>query len=779
MDMIEKRKDSQVIVFLILLCLLFFFDVLFLGNVFYAGDNLSINVPSKVLFFRILSQKQLPLWNPYIFSGTPFLADINLGLLSPFNVFYLFFTPLRALSLSIISGVLFAGVSMYWLGKSMKLSRFASVISAVVFMFSGSLMTHTMNTAILNTIVWLPILLTSIKRLIEVKKIKYAMYSSILLTLSFFGGHIQYFYYIALFSFSYIICQPISLKEKIKYVSFIFIPTLFLSAIQLLPFLEYSQFSTRPQFDISYAHGSTSLFSYIHLLLPNFFGIMKDGTSWGATADINGFVGIISLILAFWIMLKNRSKQVLFFSISVIVTFFLALGKYSPLYLFAFYVLPFFSRFRSPTSILIIYTLSLSILAGYAVDYLFQIGKVNAKSKQITMLTLFISSIVLLFSAIYVRLNMFSQFVSSIKAVNVIKKTGFFTRFLEYSNSRMQIIFHLWTDNIVILAFFLTLFFLFVFLLKKQQCITQLQKFIFLLLIVSELFIFGSNNYIVSRDKDLQTPKEISDFFQNDPSRFRVLTMIDPGAKPPFADPSYFSVEAIKAMTFLQANTNIFPGVETVGGYASIVHNDYADYISYKKSDDPTGITLPYPGMKQLDELGVKYIITAGRYEKELQGNDQYKLVLEYRDKKISRTFHIYQNLKSFPRVYILNGKNVIIGSANILSYKPNEVKITVNAPEKAKLILADMYYPGWSAQVNNKTASITKYKVFRSVSVEKGKNEIVFSYLPKTFTIGATLSVVNWIFVLCFLGFILIKDHQNISKPLHIGKAKVKKNSK
>ncbi|MEK7079441.1 MAG: YfhO family protein, partial [Patescibacteria group bacterium] len=449
MDMIEKRKDLQAVIFLVFLCLIFFFDVLFFGNVFYAGDNLSINVPSKILFFRMLGQGQLPLWNPYIFSGTPFLADINLGLLSPFNVFYLFFSPLRALSFSIISAVLFAGISMFWLGRSLKLSRFASVTAASVFMFSGSLMTHTMNTAILNTIVWLPLLFTSIKRLIEVGKIKYALYSAILLTFSFYGGHIQYFYYIALFSFCYVVYQSIPLREKLKNVCYIFIPVLFLSAIQLLPFLEYSQFSTRPVFDINYAHGSTSLFSYIHLFLPNFFGIMRDGTSWGATADINGFVGMIPFLLAVWVMFRNKSKEMLFFTFSVIITFLLALGKYSLLYLFAFYFLPFFARFRSPTSILIIYTFSLSILTGYAVEYLFQKHKINAKSKQISVLMFFISSIVLLTSAIYIRLNLFPQFVSIIKTINVIKKTAFFTRFLEYSNSRMQIIFHLWSENII------------------------------------------------------------------------------------------------------------------------------------------------------------------------------------------------------------------------------------------------------------------------------------------------------------------------------------------
>lgn len=779
MDMIEKRKDAQVIVFLVFLCLIFFFDVLFLGNVFYAGDNLSINVPSKILFFRMLGQGQLPLWNPYIFSGTPFLADINLGLLSPFNLFYLFFTPLRALTLSIVSAVLFAGVSMYWLGKRMRLSRFASATSAVIFMFSGSLMTHTMNTAILNTIVWLPLLFVSIKCLIETKQIKFSIYSSILLTLSLYGGHVQYFYYIAIFLFFYVIWQPISNKEKVKYVCFIFIPSLFLSAVQLLPFLEYSQFSTRPLSDVNYAHGSTSLFSYIHLILPNFFGVMKDGTSWGATADINGFVGIIPLLLAIWIILRNRSRQVLFFTVSTIIALLLALGKYSPLYLFTFYVLPFFSRFRSPTSVLVIYTFSLSILVGYGVDYLFNKIKTKNKGRFLPLLIAFISSASLLFFSLFARLNLSPQFVSIIKTINIIKKTSFFTRFLEYSSSRMQIIFNLWTENLMILLFFLTIFFLYIFLLKKQQCITQLQKFIFLLLIVSELFIYGGNNYIVSKEHDLQTPKEIVQFFQKDTSRYRVLTMIDPGAKPPFADPSFFQTEAIKSMAFLQANTNVFHGLEIVGGYASIVHKDYANYISYKKSEDPTGITLPYPGMKPLDELGVKYIITAGRYERELQENEQYKLMFEYRDKRIKRTFHIYKNVENFPKAYVLIGENKMAGSTDILSYTPNEIKIQVNSPQKAMLVLADMYYPGWSAKVNKKPVPVAKYKIFRSVPIEKGKSEIVFSYLPKSFMIGATLSTVNWIFVLGFLGFILIKEHQNISKPLHIGKAKIKKNAK
>ena len=94
-------------------------------------------------------------------------------------------------------------------------------------------------------------------------------------------------------------------------------------------------------------------------------------------------------------------------------------------------------------------------------------------------------------------------------------------------------------------------------------------------------------------------------------------------------------------------------------------------------------------------------------------------------------------------------------------------------------MVLSEMFYPGWEAKVNGKKVNISKYKIFRSVPVEKGSNTIEFIYQPKGFIIGATLSVVNWIFVLGFLGFVLIKKHQNISKPLHIGKAKIKKNTK
>jgi len=50
-------------VLLALITIAFFYRVLFLGEVFVVGDNLSINVPSKILLLHALQGKTLPLWN--------------------------------------------------------------------------------------------------------------------------------------------------------------------------------------------------------------------------------------------------------------------------------------------------------------------------------------------------------------------------------------------------------------------------------------------------------------------------------------------------------------------------------------------------------------------------------------------------------------------------------------------------------------------------------------------------------------------------------------------
>ncbi|MBV8462751.1 MAG: hypothetical protein JO368_05625, partial [Acidimicrobiales bacterium] len=53
------------------------------GRLLITGDNLQQNYPLHVLVGSMYRHGQLPFWNPYIFSGTPLMADFNAGAFHP------------------------------------------------------------------------------------------------------------------------------------------------------------------------------------------------------------------------------------------------------------------------------------------------------------------------------------------------------------------------------------------------------------------------------------------------------------------------------------------------------------------------------------------------------------------------------------------------------------------------------------------------------------------------------------------------------------------------
>ncbi len=767
------NEDFLAVVFISVLCILFFFDVLFGPAVFFAGDNMTINLPSKVLFFRTLSQGRLPLWNPYTFSGTPFLADINLGLLSPFNLFYAFFEPFKALSYSIVSAVLFSGITMYWYGRTMKLARWGSVTASVVFMFSGSVMTHTMNTAILNTVVWLPLLMICLEKLADTKRVRFTLYSSMVLSLMLFGGHIQYFYYSLLFAFAYIVSKPQSLTDKVLQVFYVIVPSLFLSAVQLLPFLEYMPVATRPAKDLAYAAGGTPLVSFIHLILPNFFGVMKDGTSWGATSDINGYMGVIPPILAVYAVWTKRTRRRLFFALAALVSLLLALGRYSPLYLAAFHFLPFFARFRSPASVLIIYTFCVAVLSGYGIDGLFRYLK-QKSAHTAGIVAAFCASLIGLAGSLFFKTNAQDIVLPAMEALNRIRTSAFASRFLSYAPERKQIIFNLWSDNLSVLFSILVLFLAVLYFAKKRACMNALQKSVFILLVSTDMLLFAGNTYITADMRTLRIPDVLTTILRKDTSTYRILSYQDPGAKPPFADPSYFPVEAVKALDLLQPNMNVLMDAEGISGYASIVNASYSAYLK-SRTADPTGVTLPHPDAPEIDELGVKYAITAGTYAKELERSQGFRKLAAFKDERINRSFTVYENMENYPRAYVLDAGSVRTGKASVVPRGPNEFSVSVETPVQGSLVVTNLSYPGWNAYRDGKLIALGSYKIFQSIPVPAGQSEYLFRYEPRSVWAGAIISAVNWLYMSGFLVFAFLKKQKKIREEFHVRKTHVK----
>ncbi len=113
------------------------------GQVLLTGDNLQQNYPLHALVGHMLRHGQLPFWNPYIFSGTPLLADFNAGAFYPLMGFFVIFSPNVAWIATEV--VLFAGlaIGMYvFLRGAYSLSTLASLLAGATFAFSGAVLSQ-------------------------------------------------------------------------------------------------------------------------------------------------------------------------------------------------------------------------------------------------------------------------------------------------------------------------------------------------------------------------------------------------------------------------------------------------------------------------------------------------------------------------------------------------------------------------------------------------------------------------------------------------------------
>jgi hypothetical protein len=82
--------------------------------------------------------------------------------------------------------------------------------------------------------------------------------------------------------------------------------------------------------------------------------------------------------------------------------------------------------------------------------------------------------------------------------------------------------------------------------------------------------------------------------------------------------------------------------------------------------------------------------------------------------------------------------------SVQIVAYEPERVAITAEVTSPAVLVLADAFYPGWQATVDGVPAPILRANLmFRGLALTPGRHEIVFSYRPAAWRLGAAISLI------------------------------------
>ncbi len=614
--------------FIVVLWLVFFWRQIGGGEVWYCCDNLLVNVPSKVFLAEELKAGRFPLWNPYIFAGTPFFADINLAVLHPLNLLYLVLPPFRALTMGVLMLFLGGSVGMYVLGRTIRLGRFTSLVGAAVFGFSGSLIVYTNNIPILQVAALVPWAMAAWIGYLKTMTGRDLVIFVLVAVFQFFSGHPQFTYYTWLMLIAY----TLTIKPSFQMVRLGLNAALLValvSSIQAIPFLEFAFSSTRAGRDFAFATiDSVHPLSLIRLILPGIVGDLSGGTAWIQAGTVHGYVGFLPLLLA---PLAWKAKIGRFFIAIAVISILMAMGKYTPVYWLAYHVVPGIAWFREPVQILFLWGFGLAGAAMVAVERL-----VKKPSGSRYML---IVGFVFLLAAGVVSVGQMSIW-GEISRLSFLPDR-LLDKIMNISEYQRMLLGQHFVYNLALSGGIGV-----IGVIAAVRLRLRLAKIFLLGVLFADLYVYGQTNVMTVAEGTVtgwyeSTKTRIASWKLPDSTNYRYYT--DPAiyqypSKRPlgqFNDPG----ESAWQFTILRPTLGMLYGLSAVDGYASMVRGSYQQWLG-GDGRDPTGVVISSVTDPALAMAGVRYIITKSN-------NTLLADTKRYRMLAAERTIAVYEDKKA------------------------------------------------------------------------------------------------------------------------------------
>jgi hypothetical protein len=692
--------------------------------------------PWRHLAINIWKQGQVPLWNPYTFSGNPFLANYQSAVLSPLNFLFFMLPFVDAWSILVLLQPLLAGLFTYMFVRSLRVSRAGSLISANSFMFCGFITTWMGYATLGYAILFLPLSLFCIEKYFETSKNIFLVLLSITLPLSFFSGHFQISLYFLITVLAYLICKSIATRNiyKIFYLGLSIFFGLLLVMPQVLPSIELYLESFRSSF---FQTGGIP-FTYLpSILVPDFFGNPVTRNTWfGNYAEWNAYLGLLPLMFAVYSFIKIKRSQVLFFFTLGVFSLILALNNPISAFIQNLHV-PIFST-SAINRIIVLFSFSFAILAGFGFDQILE----DIKRKNKKMILIVFGLCGFLFATFWMAA---------------------FQKLFIPANSAAIVRQNLILPTILFLASVALIVFPIIFgKIKHKKIMYLLIAFGFVFLVTFDLLRFAMKWQAFD-------PKNL--------------------VFPSFSTTQAFSKISGYNRVFgnLGGEASIYYGLASVEGYDALYSKRYGQFMGYLENNEfisSNWSVVSFPKnskntQKAINMLDIKYIVhkladdhASWTFPFWTYPRRQFNLI--YKD----NFYEFYQNNYVFPHAFLIGKYGVIedekqilktlfsnnfdlrheivletdpeisktngnIGTAEIINYKPNSMEISVDAKANALLFLSENYSDGWKAKVDGKEVPILRADyTFRAISVGKGKHSVKFWYDPWSFRIGVYLAV-------------------------------------
>lgn len=668
------------------------------------SDLVLENLVWKTFLRETLAQGELPLWNPNIFTGVPFLAAGQHSALYPLSlVFYL-------LPLSLAYGVFtwlqvsVIGWGMYLFARALRLGRGASLFAGLTFAFSGFVMVSVVFTMIIAAVAWLPVVLACIETIFRKQEekgdaayspIPYVVVGALALGVQALAGHPEITVITLLVAGFYTLARLLmtwrrlgSPGRPLRLAGWLLAMVglgLALGGVQLIPLFELVNTSFR-QGSASFAEvvgWAWPTRQILTFLLPDFFGNpshhgwwdpalrawREAGPNaagqpvrdifWGVKNYVEGgnYLGIITLALALAALLgtvrgrrgqggqgsegAERIDGRLVWLLAGLALISLLFAFGTPLYALLFYGAPGYKQLHSAFRWVFPYTVAMAALAGFGLQWL--LTAVNReRSSDFPRRVARLAAYGLLLAG----LALLAAALLSLVAPGPFHALG--QRVVDSSDLARGVFAggadfwgYQW-QNVVHLGLFTLLAGLWLLVVLRRSAASSRRAFAAaaMLLLLLDLYLVLGRFNPAVDPRLLDVTPPSVTFLQQQAGQARAEGQ-------PWRLTTFEGAETTKTFN---ANTPWLAGLQDVRGYDSIIPKQYVDYM---QAIEPQGQLLynrisPFYDRASLDDpltdlLGVRYV--ASELPLDAPGWE-----LAHED---AGGLRIYRNADAFPRVFV------------------------------------------------------------------------------------------------------------------------------
>jgi hypothetical protein len=370
-------------------------------------DGMAEFFPWRLATARSFAQGHIPLWNPHILAGTPFLANSQSAPLYPLHALY--YLPLGASIAVRMAWVDFlhlslAGCFAYLLARDLRVRPLAALVAGAAFELCGFAVAWLELPSFIAVSCWIPLVLLCVARAIRTGSWRWTTGAGAAIGMMLLAGHLQ----IAFYGLLAAVCfwtwetggrvfgrsgaqalgpgSPATGKRAVLSAVarglVALVLGLGLAAPQVLSSIAFSRISHRagapsaPGY-AGYVERAMPAQNWVTLLVPDYYGLPGRNDFWdirqyGApnVMEYAGHVGAAAFLLVLVGLIWGRGITRRVWLLLGVAALALLLASGTPLNRFFYFLVPGFAQSGSPARVLVLFCLMQSLLAGLGTEWL-------------------------------------------------------------------------------------------------------------------------------------------------------------------------------------------------------------------------------------------------------------------------------------------------------------------------------------------------------------------------------------------------------------------------